>query len=132
MRMRIVAAVLAAAWGLSPAIVAGAEDAGTADSGDFALVNVQDLVDLCTVPQGKDLTDEGAYFCMGYMTGVIQYHNARTAGPDENRVVCPDPSVTRLELIEAFVDWARANPKYKDESAIEGVAAAAVGKWPCP
>ncbi|MCP4330152.1 MAG: hypothetical protein GY791_17145 [Alphaproteobacteria bacterium] len=132
MKTKVMAVLLAAVWGFLPAMASSAEDDGVTDAGDFAVVNVQDLVDLCTVPQGHELSDKGAYFCMGYITGVIQYHNARTAGPNEKPVICPDSSASRLDLVEAFVNWARANPKSKDAPAIEGVAAAAIGKWPCP
>jgi hypothetical protein len=131
MKLKLIAAAAAIAWGLVPALGSAMEDAGNADKGDFSLVNVQDLVDLCTVPQGQDLSDKGAYFCMGYMTGVIQYHNALSAGPDEKPVICPDPSVTRLDMVETFVNWARAHPQYSNERAIEGVTAAAISKWPC-
>ena len=44
----------------------------------------------------------------------------------------PDPPPPRLQAIAAFVDWAKANPKYDEERAVEALGRFLVEKWPCP
>jgi hypothetical protein len=58
-------------------------------------------------------------------------HRALAKGPDHKAIVCPEHTVTRVEAITVFVEWAKDNPQYLTEEPIEAVMRAAVSRWPC-
>lgn len=79
MRMLVpAAAAMLALWPLQ----AGAQDAGTADTGDFAVDTAQNLVDLCSVDRSSPLYDQAIQFCAGFFEGMKHYHDRMSAGPD--------------------------------------------------
>ena len=44
----------------------------------------------------------------------------------------PSPGPTHAEFQAAFVAWARANPQYAQERAVEGLSRFTSATYPCP
>jgi Rap1a immunity proteins len=128
MRMMILAA-----WALlvlSP-LQAGAQDAGTADQGDFAVETAQDLVDLCSADRSSPLYAEAIQFCAGFFEGMKHYHDRMSAGPDVEPIVCSPGNVTLKDAIDKYVGFARANPQMLNEDPADNVVRWAMAEWPC-
>jgi hypothetical protein len=91
-----------------------------------------ELIALCSVS-----TDDPSYaaamgFCMGYIDAALDYHAALTSGKNFRAIVCPDPEVTREEVVAVFLDWSRSNPQYgRTGPPVESVMRAVYEKWPC-
>jgi hypothetical protein len=128
MRMLVLAA--SAMLALSP-LQAGAQDAGTADTGDFVVETAQDLVDLCSVDKSSPLYAEALQFCAGFIEGMKHYHDRMSAGPDVDPIVCAPDNVNLEDAINVYVDYARANPQFLDEDPADNVIRAAMATWPC-
>jgi Rap1a immunity proteins len=128
MRVMIVAA--SALLALSP-LQAGAQDAGTADTGDFVVETAQDLVDLCSVDRSSPLYAEAIQFCAGFIEGMKHYHDSMSAGPDVEPIVCAPAGVKLEDAVDMYVAYARANPQFLDEDPADNVVRAAMATWPC-
>jgi hypothetical protein len=128
MRMTVLAA--SAMLALS-SLQAGAQDAGTADLGDFNVDTAQDLVDLCSVDADNSLYVDALQFCYGFFEGMIHYHD-RLVGPETEPIVCPTGRVTREDFVDIYVTFAQANPQFLDEDPADNVVRAALATWPCP
>lgn len=91
-----------------------------------------DFIAVCSVS-----TDDPAYaaamgFCLGYIDAALDYHAALTAGEKFKPIVCPDPAVTREELVAVFLDWSKTNPQSVGTgSPVENLMRALYEKWPC-
>ena len=128
MRMLVpAAAAMLALWPLQ----AGAQDAGTADTGDFTVDTAEDLVDLCSVDRSSPLYAEAIQFCAGFFEGMKHYHDRMSAGPDVEPIVCAPADVKLEDAIDIYVEYARANPQFLDEDPAENVIRAAMAEWPC-
>lgn len=134
----VVAATLAVATAAPPmpaAAQAGATPtaAAAAPRAAFEARTVADLATLCGAsPQAPDYASAVA-FCHGFLQGAGQYH-AVTTQPGSGRapLFCPpNPPPTRAQAAEAFVAWARANPRYAGERAVDGLARWAHATYPC-
>ncbi|HZA66731.1 MAG TPA: Rap1a/Tai family immunity protein [Geminicoccaceae bacterium] len=127
--MRTTVLAVAAMLAISP-LQAGAQDAGTADLGDFEVNTAQDLLDLCAVDPTSSLHPEALQFCYGFFEGMIHYHD-RLVGPEIRPIVCPTGTVTRRDVVEMYIDFAQANPQFMDEDPADNVMRAAIAEWPC-
>jgi hypothetical protein len=87
------------------------------------------LLDLCTPADPPDL--QAAAFCMGYASGVMDYHDAATSDPGVAPVVCAPDTVVPSETLQVFLAWARKNAQYWDEPPLQGLLRAASAEWPC-
>lgn len=123
----LAASALLALWPLQ----AGAQDAGTADTGDFAVETGQDLLDLCSVDESSSLYAEALQFCAGFFEGMKHYHDRMSAGPDVEPIVCAPAGVTLEDAIDMYIGYARANPQSLDEDPADSVIRAAMAEWPC-
>ena len=128
MRMTILAA--SALLALSP-LQAGAQDPGTADTGDFVVETAQDLVDLCSADRSSPLYAEALQFCAGFIQGMKHYHDRMSAGPEVEPIVCAPAGVKLEDAVEMYVDYAKANPQFLDEDPADNVIRAAMATWPC-
>ena len=107
-----------------------AQDAGIADLQDFTLENGEDLADLCDAQPGNELYAEAKQFCYGFLSGVVHFHDALSAGPNIGRIVCPEGKVTRQDGLEMFVAWAKANPdEAVNSNPAEALVKAALDRW---
>ena len=91
-----------------------------------------ELIQLCSVS-----TDDPSYaaamgFCLGYIDAALGYHAALTAGKKFHAIVCPDPEVTREEVVAVFLDWSGRNSGQVGKGLpVEDVMRAVYEKWPC-
>lgn len=91
-----------------------------------------DLVALCNTPNTDPSYPGAIGLCVGYGSGVLDYHLADTAGRKRMRKVCmPSPPPTRGEARQMFVTWAQSNPQYMDEPAVDGVMRFLITSFPC-
>jgi Rap1a immunity proteins len=128
MRTKVLAAsAMVALWPLQ----VGAQDAGVADTGDFAVETGQDLLDLCSVDASNSLHAEALQFCAGFLEGMKHYHDRMSAGPDVEPIVCAPSNVTVEDAIDTYVAYARANPQFLNEDPADNVIRAAMATWPC-
>lgn len=86
------------------------------------------LVELCA-----SLDPAASAYCRGFLTGAGQYHTAVTAPGALDPIFClPTPSPSLDQSQSAFVAWARANPQFANDRAIDGVMRWAASAYPCP
>ncbi len=104
-----------------------------AEERDFMLRTTQDLADVCAVEPGSEMYAQAIHLCLGFLEATTQYHDALAAGESGESIVCwPDGAPTRMQAVEAFVDWTRRNPDHMDDAPIEGLMRAFVERFPCP
>ena len=109
-----------------------ASPAMAVNEASFKVTTTKDLADLCGVKEGDRYYEFSRGFCLGYIDGAWDYHQALTKGPDFDALACPDPSVTRDQALQVFLGWAKANPGQLGETPVQGVMRAISDKWPCP
>jgi hypothetical protein len=106
--------------------------AGAVTRENFLLRHTQDLVELCTAPDGDPLRDAAIGFCHGYGLGAVHYYLAQHAGPESRPFVClPNPPPSRVEGVQMFLAWARSHPQYMTEPAVESIFRFMKETWPC-
>ncbi len=109
--------------------IAAAADEAVVES--FRLSDARALVTACSLPEEHALHARANAFCLGYMSGAMQFYGAAIKSPDVTPFVCAPKELSRGSLRDVFLAWARANPQRLDEPAIEGLVRAAVAKFPC-
>lgn len=122
-------AVLASAL-VAPAPARAASEAGIEQA--LRLETTRDLYTICSVQPGQPLYERAVAFCLGFTTGVMQYHEAVAEGPTMRPLVCPGRELARFEVVKQFLDWAPAHPDLMSAPPVEGLARSATAKWPCP
>jgi hypothetical protein len=128
--MRVMFVAASALLALLP-LQAGAQDAGTADTGDFVVKTGQDLLDLCSADRSSPLYAEAIQFCAGFIQGMKHYHDRMSAGPEVEPIVCAPAGVKVEDAIEMYVAYAKANPQFLEEDPADNVIRAAMATWPC-
>jgi hypothetical protein len=96
------------------------------------LRTTRDLYTVCSVQPGQPLYERAVAFCIGFVTGVIQYNVALAHGPEVKPLVCPGRELARFEVVKQFLAWAPANPQHMAEPPVDGLARSAVAAGPCP
>lgn len=103
-----------------------------ADTADFGVKTTEDLLDLCASSPESNFYTEATNFCYGYMVGAYHYHTAIGQGSNAQQQICvPEPKPLRDEVIALFVEWAKANPQYHNESPIKTEFRFLKETWPC-
>ena len=106
--------------------------AAAVERDDFLIVDAQDVVDVCSVPESDPLYAASLAFCHGYLVGAYQYHVAIFGHGKSHPVVCfQDPAPTRTQAIDQFLAWLKANPAQLKEKAPDAVTRFLVETWPC-
>ena len=106
--------------------------AGAVSEKEFILDTTDDLVAICTVPDGDPLQEEAISFCIGYLVGAYHYHVAENAGPDGDPMVCPpDPPPPRAKVVKMFMDWVKKHPEYKNDEPVETWFRYLIETYPC-
>lgn len=99
---------------------------------DHQVTTTEDLIELCSVSADDPLYNAAMGFCLGYIDAALDYHAALTAGPEQTAITCPDPSVSRKEVVVVVVEWSKSNAQLlKGEAPVTGVMRAVSEKWPC-
>ncbi|MFZ2996057.1 Rap1a/Tai family immunity protein [Sphingobium sp.] len=87
------------------------------------------LLDVCTAEKSSPSYVENTYECVAYVAGAVDAFN--TTREVNKLKSCIPAKVTLEKLKSATVDYLRANPKKRDESASALVFAATRKAWPC-
>jgi hypothetical protein len=98
----------------------------------FFMKTGQDLVDLCSLAREHPLHDKAVAFCYGYASGAMSFYGAISKSPKVPRIICSDKIISRAEMVQVFLDWAKLNPALLTEPPIDSLVRSAVAKWPCP
>ena len=101
---------------------------------DFWISDTVDLLDLCTTPVDDPLRSQAINYCMAYLDGAVDYHDAISDHKDMKRLICYPNTASLEEGVLVFIAWAQANQsdkKLMDEPTVIGVVRALEAKWPC-
>ncbi len=123
-RSLAVAAILALWPGLASAI----------ERRDFWISDTVDLLDLCMTPKDDPLRSQAINYCMAYLDGAVDYHDAISDHKEMKRLICYPNTASLEEGVLVFIAWAQANQgdkKLMDEPTVIGVVRALEAKWPC-
>ena len=95
---------------------------------------VGQLAEVCSVPASEPDYIATRYFCVGFLSGVGQYHGAtHPVGGARPPLFCvPDPAPRLADAAAAFVSWARSHPEFAQEGAADGLVRFAAQSYPCP
>ncbi len=93
-----------------------------------------ELAALCAPPASQDGRSEAVAFCHGYLLGIGDFHaSAFPTGSRRGPLFCPPPTPpTLIQVTDSLVTWARANPQYAGDRAVDGVTRWAQATYPCP
>ena len=104
----------------------------SADTAHFTANTTRDLVKLCSTSKNSDLHGAAMGYCLGFVDAATDYHAVITSGDLLKPVACPGSTVTRGEVVDVFLAWARNNDALLDtEDPIHGLMRAVTDKWPC-
>ena len=123
-RLLAVAAILALSSGPASAI----------EKRDFWISDTVDLLKLCTTPVDDPLRSQAINYCMAYLDGAVDYHDAISDHKNMERLICYPNTASLEEGVLVFIAWAQANQsdkKLMDEPTVIGVVRAFEAKWPC-
>ena len=110
----------------------GVVPAGAVTTDDFLIVDTQDVVDVCTVPESDPMYAASIAFCHGYLVGAYQYHVALFGAGKSKPVVClPDPPPTRTQAVERFIAWVKADPARAKQRPADALTQYLVESFPC-
>ncbi len=108
--------------------------ASAVEERDFWIADTEDLLNLCTTPADDPLRPQAINYCMAYLDGAVDYHDAITEHEDLKRLICyPDTATLEIGVV-TFIDWAQAHQGDKelmDDPTVIGVVRALADKWPC-
>jgi hypothetical protein len=91
-----------------------------------------DLLALCSTPATDPRYPNAVGLCVGYESGVLDYHLADTWRNKRSRRIClPGQVPTRGTARSGFVTWASAHPEDADEPAVDGVMRYLMSAYPC-
>jgi Rap1a immunity proteins len=98
---------------------------------DLKLQSAGQLVDVCTIDATHSDYVAALAFCYGFFEGAIRYAEA-IAGPEAHKnLVCPPADATRLQAVEVFVTYIKANPQYASEPPVDAIYRSLMPHWPC-
>ena len=133
--MRItIARLLAGTLAIAAILIFGLGSASAADKRYFWISSTADLLELCKTPQDDPVRAQAANYCMAYVDGAVDYHDAIADHKEMKRVICYPDTATLEEGVLVFVNWAernQGNKKLMEEATILGVVKALEDKWPC-
>ena len=126
---------LAAAALLASALAAGPVAAQTPlTEADFRSGTTGDLARICGAAPGDPMYQAGIGWCHGFILAAGQYHATMAArrAPGHPLFCMPTESPSFDQLRAAFVGWARANPQFAAERAVDGLVRFTAATYPCP
>jgi hypothetical protein len=112
------------------ALAQGAAQSGY-DLGDFQLRSGQDLVDICTLSPDHPDYHAARAFCLGFMEGAGQLHNALASGPGFDPYFCVPKGISLDQVVTVYASFATKNPQYLNERAVDSLFRAVANEWPC-
>ena len=127
MRNIILAAVLV--LGLLPGLAAAGEKAQA-----MSPKNTRDLLTLCGVGTDNPEYENMAYYCIAYINGALDYHDAIVKHKDMERLICYPKGTTLAQGAMAFIEWGRGKQnemEYMNEAPVIGAVRGMASKWSC-
>ena len=113
-------------------ILASVVPAAAITSAEFQLRSGADIVALCATPASDPLYTAAVHMCHGFGAGTYQTIMAMTRNEKVAPVICPpDPAPSRNEIVGRFLEWARRNPQYLTDPAVETVGRFFITEFPC-
>lgn len=89
-----------------------------------------ELVKLCSAPASEADHATAIAFCHGILAGAYGFYVSAT--PAADRYICaPEPAPTRSQVANGFVAWAKKNPQYMKDGAIDTLFRYAAETFPC-
>jgi hypothetical protein len=122
-------ALCSAAWVAPGSLLA---DSNSFTIADLKLESAGQLVDACAIDAAHPEYVAALAFCYGFFEGAIRYAEAVNGPEGHKNLVCPPAGATRLQAVEAFVDYMKANPQYASEPPVDAIYRALMPHWPCP
>lgn len=95
---------------------------------------VRDLAAVCDPQWGGVPRLEAIAYCQGFLTAAGQYHALLhpATGPMRPLFCLPVPGPTIAESGVDFARWARGEPRFSTEPALDGFLRWAQARYPCP
>jgi hypothetical protein len=115
-------------------LVLSASSATATDLEVFDLKTTRDLLDVCTTPEGDPIRQQAIHYCVGFLEGAVEYHDALSSHRDMKRLTCYPTGTTREDGARVFVRWARAHQedrKLMSEAPVIGLMRSLNAEWPC-
>jgi len=109
--------------------------AASREPDDFDLRTTQDLYTLCSAKPDTPAYDSSISACLGFISGVVQYHHGVNDGKRLPRWICYPEGTTRGDGRMAFIAWAEKNKDNKElmnQLPVIGLVKALAEKYPCP
>jgi hypothetical protein len=99
---------------------------------EFGVRSGADIVALCSTPASDPLYTAAVHMCHGFGAGTYRTIMAMSGGGRLQPVICPpDPSPSRNEVVQRFVQWAKANERHLAEPAVDVLARFLITQFPC-
>jgi hypothetical protein len=112
------------------ATVALAASAHAAPPDYYRAHTAADLVSLCSTPVSAADHVTAIAFCHGVLAGAYGFYVSST--PVAERFICaPDPAPLRSQVANGFVAWAKRNPQFMKDGAIDTLFRYAAETYPC-
>ena len=128
--MGVLSIVLSGVGWVGPANVSAATSGDVLK--DLRLTSAGDLLKICTHQPAQEDYTAAMSFCYGFFEGGIRYAEAIAGAQKQRELVCPPAGTTRLQAVDVYVDYMKANPQYMTEAPIDAVYRSLMAKWPCP
>ncbi|WP_353210703.1 Rap1a/Tai family immunity protein [Rhodovarius sp.] len=121
----------------TPAIAQPQHNPGPARNNAEHVTHAQSVADLATIcdPQITGVPRlESIAYCQGFLTGAGQYHALLhpSGGRSRSSFCMPSPGPSVAETGIGFARWARENPQYAHEAALDGLLRWQQANFPCP
>lgn len=126
---KITAAVLGAL-----ALLGLASGQAVAADRSFWVADTQDLFELCTMPRDDPQRDEAIHYCLAYLDGVVDYHDAMSAHEEMKPLICYPETATLEQGVLFFIRWVEEQNGAEElmaEAPVIGVVRALADAWPC-
>jgi hypothetical protein len=89
-----------------------------------------ELVAVCSAPTSQADYATAIAFCHGVLAGAYGFYVSAT--PVAERFFCaPDPAPKRSQVANGFVAWAKKNPQFMKDGAIDTLFRYAAEAYPC-
>ena len=126
--------LLTGALALAVSLALWSGSASAVEQRSFWVTNTSDLLELCKTPTDDPQYGEAIHYCLAYMDGAVDYHDAITDHKDMKRLICYPDTATLEQGVLVFIDWAvqgQSDERLMAEPPILGVVRALAAKWPC-
>jgi hypothetical protein len=128
------ALALAGSATLPPSAIAQGSSAPPSSAIVTHVQTTSELAAVCDPTWGGVPRLEAIAYCQGFLTSFGQYHTLLypQGGPARPLFCVPQPGPTVAQSGLAFAAWARGNPQYGNEPALDGLLRWAQATFPCP